>query len=355
MKHAPRLSRAVESELTAGESAARYSWTISNTTTLEGTSGTTFVPGLQAGHLHVDRLETGAGLTSDDLLFARYERRGTVQPSVPRDPQPVDGKTLTCDHAGCSYAGTFRRPWELQRHVAAKHSTERPFWCPVIGCIKGRGAPAFARPDKLTTHMRTVHRNKNVQAICPAATCPDTALELDVLGVHIKLQHLGSKPGGVMGGMFRAVTNAASTDHRYCPLWFCKARVNLEVFPSHLLNHTSAELAATIPALAQEGYVVNRFGCEHSREEAGSTNDPCFCKITSIELVCPICASRHESRLVLKTHVEGTHLQSGEDVVGFRREILALVGMEASRMLGEEAWSDVARTFWAHNNEEKRG
>jgi hypothetical protein len=36
------------------------------------------------------------------------------------------------------------------------------------------------------------------------------------------------------------------------------------------------------------------------------------------------------------------------------REMLALVGMEASQMLGEEARSDVARKFWDHN-EEKSG
>jgi hypothetical protein len=193
--------------------------------------------------------------------------------------------------------------------------------------------------------MRAVHHSKNAQAICPAATCPNTPLKLDILGVHVKLQHLGSKPGGVMGGMFRAVINAVSTDHRCCPIWFCKARVHLEDFPTHLLSHTSGELGAIVSVLAQEGYVASRFGCEHGEEDAGSMNDPCFCKVTSIELICPVCVSLHESRLGLKTHVEEAHLQSGENVVAFRRELLALVGMEASRMLGGEAWSDVARKF----------
>jgi hypothetical protein len=35
-----------------------------------------------------------------------------------------------------------------------------------------------------------------------------------------------------------------------------------------------------------------------------------------------------------------------EIVDAARRETLALVGMEASQMLGEEARSDVARKFW---------
>jgi len=354
MMHAARFSRAVESGPTVGEPASQYGWILSNTTTLGGASMPKFVPELQAEHLEIEQSGTGAGLTNDDLHFPRDEDRGRVQLSVARDSakgstQHSGGKSLTCDHAGCSYVGTFRRQWELQRHIAAKHTTEKPFWCPVIGCIKGKGAPAFARPDKLTTHMRTVHRDKDAQAICPAATCPDTALGLDVLGVHIKLQHLGSKPGGVVGGLFRAITNATSTDHRHCPLWFCKARVHLEDFPSHLLNHTSGELGAIIPALVQEGYAVGRAGCEHGGGGAGSTDDPCFCRVTSIELMCPICTSCHESRLSLKDHVEEVHVWSGGDVVAFRREILALVGMEASRMLGEEAWSDVAPRFWVKN------
>lgn len=36
-------------------------------------------------------------------------------------------------------------------------------------------------------------------------------------------------------------------------------------------------------------------------------------------------------------------------------EILALVRMEASQMLGEEARSDGTRKFWVKHNEEKSG
>jgi hypothetical protein len=140
---------------------------------------------LQAENFNVEQLETGAGLAIDDFRSTQDEDRETAQLSVGADPakgpaDPVDGKSLACDHAGCSYVGTFRRQWELQRHVAVKHTTEKPFWCPVIGCIKGREAPAFARPDKLTAHIRAVHCNKNAQAICPTSTCPNTDLELEL-------------------------------------------------------------------------------------------------------------------------------------------------------------------------------
>jgi hypothetical protein len=61
--------------------------------------------------------------------------------------------------------------------------------------------------------------------------------------------------------------------------------------------------------------------------------------------MCPICASRHHCRLSLKTHVEEAHLGSGENVIAFRREILALVGTEALQMLGKTAWDDVVPRF----------
>jgi hypothetical protein len=61
--------------------------------------------------------------------------------------------------------------------------------------------------------------------------------------------------------MFRAVTNAASTDYRYCPLWFCKKQVSLKDFSSHLLSHTSEELVIAAPELVEEGYMVIRSDC----------------------------------------------------------------------------------------------
>jgi hypothetical protein len=44
-----------------------------------------------------------------------------------------------------------------------------------------------------------------------------------------------------------------------------------------------------------------------------------------------------------------------EIVDASHREILALVGMEASQMLGEQARSHVAPEFWVNHNEEKTG
>ena len=252
-----------------------------------------------------------------------------------------NGASLKCGHADCNYKGTFPRQWELQRHVAAKHEKVKPFWCPVSGCVKGSRPPAFTRPDKLTAHIRAVHQGKGARAVCPAATCGGTPLELDLLGVHVQLQHLTTRHDGVIGGMLRAVANAASTDWRPCPLWSCKKRVSLEDFPSHLLSHPRAELIVASAELAGEGYRLVKSGCYHSEEEMSIRRGWCDCEMTSVEVECPICGSGHSSGQMLMTHIESAHIRVGEDVKDFRQRILALIGAKASHKVGEKMWRDI--------------
>lgn len=227
----------------------------------------------------------------------------------------------------------------------SKHTSEKPFWCLVVGCIKGRSAPAFARPDKLTQHMRAVHHRGGARAVCPSDSCADVPLELDMLGVHIKLQHLTSKDkhkhDGVTGQYVRAIMNAVSTDRRNCPLWFCRKRVELDDFHIHLLTHTSEELGASVDELAQEGYTLSKLGCEHGEDNLDPVN-PCRCEVTAVELSCPMCASRHWNRQSLKIHIEEVHVWSGEDLTTFRQRILALIKIEAAQILDGRVWSDVA-------------
>lgn len=263
--------------------------------------------------------------------------------SQPSSAGRAHGAGLRCNHSGCKYEGDFPRQWELQRHIVSKHMSEKPFWCPIVGCIKGRVAPAFARPDKLTQHVRAVHHRGDARAVCPSGGCADMPLELDILGVHIKLQHLSSKnkPEGVSGKFLRAMINAVSTDRRNCPLWFCRKRVELDEFPVHLLTHTCEELGASADELAQEGYTLSKLGCVHGEDNLDTVN-PCHCKVTAVELSCPMCASRHWNRQSLKIHIEEVHVWSGEDLTTFRQRILALVGMEAAQILDGRVWSDVA-------------
>jgi hypothetical protein len=146
----------------------------------------------------------------------------------------------------------------------------------------------------------------------------------------------------VIGRTFRALANAASADYRRCPLCSCKARLSLDDLPSHLLSHTSDELTTAGPGLALEGYMVGKFHCEHRERGAGAIDEWCVCEMNSIEIICPVCASRHWGRQGLKTHIEEFHIWAGHDVTPFRQRILALIGMEAIQVLAREVWSDIA-------------
>lgn len=254
-----------------------------------------------------------------------------------------DNKSLKCNYTGCSYQGTFRRLWELKGHIAAKHTKVKAFWCPVIGCTKaGSRISAFVRPDKLTDHLRAAHHDKSALAVCPAPNCAHVPLEADLLSVHIKLQHTDNKQQGVVAQMLRAISNAVSADFRRCPLQSCQKRIVLEDFSSHLLRHPCEDPSTAVTRLALEGYVVEKLQCEHERGNGGPINEPYLCGTSVVEMACPVCGSRHRDRQSLKSHIEGSHVWAGEDMTPFRQQILALIGMEAIQMLGNEVWSDVA-------------
>jgi len=157
-----------------------------------------------------------------------------------------------------------------------------------------------------------------VKAICPANTYTDKALTLDLLGVHVKSEHLKNRHKGVIRGILRVIANAASADHRRCPLWFCKVRVGLEDFPSHLLRHTNEELAIVASELAEEGYLLNKSDYEHDYEDIALVGGWYIYKVTLIGLECPVCKSHHKDRLSLKTHIEEVYIGRAEDLATFR-------------------------------------
>jgi hypothetical protein len=250
--------------------------------------------------------------------------------------------SLTCPNLGCTYEGTFRGQWELRRHVDVAHTPKRPFLCPIVECKKHGRTPAFARPDKLTAHIQAVHHGKGAKALCPAPTCAQRPLELDLLGFHIKLQHLQVRQHGVLGKMFCAITNAARVSHQRCLLQSCTKRVKLDDFPSHLLSHTGEDLDSAMLELARAGYVVGKFHCEHAEADGGLTGGLCICGMSSIEIACPVCASFRWDKHGLEIHIEESHVRAGEDMTPFRQNILALIGSEATQVLGKDVWRDVA-------------
>ncbi|OJJ34612.1 hypothetical protein ASPWEDRAFT_42586 [Aspergillus wentii DTO 134E9] len=67
-------------------------------------------------------------------------------------PPQDDVSRLTCEWKNCNYAGSFRRPAELMRHVQTKHISPRSY-----KCWKGECKAKFNRKDNLEEHLRRVH------------------------------------------------------------------------------------------------------------------------------------------------------------------------------------------------------
>lgn len=73
------------------------------------------------------------------------------------------GKTFHCSVVGCEYQGTFRRQYELARHLKGQHfiapfGGDKHFYkCADIGCPLS--AKLWTRVDKFRRHIRQTHPN----------------------------------------------------------------------------------------------------------------------------------------------------------------------------------------------------
>ena len=165
-------------------------------------------------------------------------------------------------------------------------------------------------------------------------------LRLNLLSVHVNLRHLEMEERGEVGKVgkvFRALANAGSTDYRRYPLLsYKKKRVRIEEFLTHLFAHEIEDLEAGSSELEREGYSVGRLGCEYGEGHTGVVDGWYVYRLASVEVACPVYASRHWDIQSLKAHVGEAHVQVGEDLTAFRRRILTLVGMEATEILGRE-------------------
>lgn len=75
--------------------------------------------------------------------------------------------------------------------MRAVHGGQKAFACPYPGCLKGLHAWACARPDKLTSHIKTCHgRHAAIPLGCPAVDCHTPPRNLVGLAGHIRIDHL---------------------------------------------------------------------------------------------------------------------------------------------------------------------
>jgi len=206
--------------------------------------------------------------------------------------------TLVCPELGCSYSGVFRRQYELQRHLATH---DRRFWyeCPAFGCTREGKETRFARVDKLTAHMRSLHHSGQFR--CPHIGCLRSCLDRFDMFVHVQ-SHIDS-PGKKADGQLRAIANGLSPIFRQCSITICGRTLSSENMIDHLLSHEMHEVKAP-DELAAEGYL---YGSSAGDEEP-FLNLSWTSPFIRVFIVCPLCSSKCPDHKSFEAHLMEDHM-----------------------------------------------
>ena len=186
--------------------------------------------------------------------------------------KPRDGSALKCDFPGCHSRATFKRKYELQRHMK-KHERKVMYPCPAIDCDR-KESRSFYRSDKLVHHLGTGHGD-NDSYVCPLAGCLTYPMSFDEIKLHAR--NHGRECNSVVETLQRIPGS-----QRQCMLKNCLKRLNVWMMQRHLLDHTINERLEEAAVIQQMGYDAE-----------------------TVKVICPLC------ELLLHDHGEfAAHLQS---------------------------------------------
>ncbi|ERF75109.1 hypothetical protein EPUS_07798 [Endocarpon pusillum Z07020] len=209
-----------------------------------------------ASHHQVQQQEQATDLSTAAIDFQFVGGSRPLQPlaakaELPSVAQRQDENSeelnLKCKFPGCVSKKSFKRKYELERHMQ-KHSRQETFDCPAVNC-KYRGPKAFYRPDKLKAHVLAGHDEQTLFA-CPVAGCFSASrlLSRAFLSVHMRNHDL---PVGKYRGYLPAL---GSLDRfRTCPVEKCLKKLSPDSLQGHVLQHTEAERAACRIKIAAAG------------------------------------------------------------------------------------------------------
>lgn len=232
------------------------------------------------------------GVEDSRFLDARTQARSVL----PAREEYIHTRIFECTECG----GQFCRQWELDRYTRIKHQMEKPWVCTVAGCFKGPNRTAFARPDKLTDHLRKVHSRLDM-VHCPVNGC-GKRLVLELIGAHIDCAH--SLSYGSVKEQLRPLANASNANYRACPYWRCRKHVKLASFTEHIVSHSIDELNAMEEELRRENYFYVRSGCSHQAIVEGIHS----CAVTALCIICPVCGEVTGSHAAFEQHAITRHL-----------------------------------------------
>lgn len=238
--------------------------------------------------------------TGKDTVEASYPSTiapvATSEPSPQRSNQRGTVALLQCNVAGCDYERPFARKYELKRHVNQRHGGVRTFTCGALGCFKRDNQRwTFARLDKLTDHIRTVHAYDTAFSGCPVRDCNRGPQPLDVLGAHIQRAH------GECDNESRSIENATIAKRRRCPLPGCNNKLYpLDSFPAHVATHEVRDIHASKSSQCFESL---DFDFISELTSAGTT-------IVGLNIcvTCPVCLFLSTSIEDFRVHLQASHL-----------------------------------------------
>ena len=186
--------------------------------------------------------------------------------------KPRDSNALKCDFPGCHSRATFKRKYELQRHMK-KHERKETFPCPAIDCDR-KESRSFYRADKLVHHLGTGHGD-NDSYLCPLVGCLTHPMSFDEIKLHARSH--GWESNSIVETLQRIPAR-----QRQCMLKNCLKKLDIFEMQSHLLDHTMNERLEEAAVIQQMGYDAE-----------------------TVKVICPWC------KLLLRDHGEfTTHLQS---------------------------------------------
>lgn len=205
---------------------------------------------------------------NDDFKF---ESRAEVVEDRSRQPkhESNDSTRLRCDYHGCTSKRTFRRKYELQRHMT-KHTGTR------VSCFFSDCHKSFYRQDKLKDHVRKHHIDDSELVACPRPSCDFGPVEWDLLNLHLRNHSCWT---------IIELVAIQLTKERHCPVTSCNQVVDISGLRKHLDSHNAADLRGCQNALLECGYDSN-----------------------TLNIICPVCRHQFVKRNDWIDHLTNDHL-----------------------------------------------
>jgi uncharacterized C2H2 Zn-finger protein len=245
--------------------------------------------------VHDGRMTETSSLASDHSGVAgpHASRSDPIQTSGRSGQEILFDKDTEFRCPDCESESKFSRKSDLRRHMRTKHShgNGTSFVCSAQGCYRRQLPWSFARSDKLTAHIKTVHNQDTIFSHCPIEGCSFGPCTLEALGVHIQRVHRNDESG-------RAVLNATSCRALRCPLWRCGKYVSAEKLLPHVTSHAKEEIEVAKPSVESLGLLLQ--------------STPGY--DVTIQIICPICYAVSTTIERFTRHLTTAHLytpQSG--------------------------------------------